>query len=82
MAQLRSSWRLNRMPLDAHWLAVPSYNAGLGSILKAQTFCHEAHLWPDIAPCLERVTGEDNAHQTLTYVVRIQSYWQKMEEDR
>ncbi len=58
MARLRETWQAQeRAPLDKHDLALASYNAGTGSILKAQKSCGDAVLWPDIAPCLSRIVG-------------------------
>lgn len=80
MAQLRSVWKRDRVPLEQHWLAAASYNAGTGSIISAQARCNQAHLWPDISVCLKDVTGEAHAKETLGYVIRIDSNWQKMEQ--
>jgi len=70
MAGLRRQWYLNRPLLDKHDLAMASYNAGLGNILNAQRACDNARHWPQIAPCLSRITGR-HANETLTYVTRI-----------
>jgi len=76
MRKLRIIWRRDRAVLDSHDLALASYNAGTGSILKAQKACSDARLWADIAPCLERVTGPRNAHETRDYVVKIHRWHQ------
>ncbi len=78
-AKLRYQWRRNRPILEAHALAMASYNAGLGQILKAQALCHQASLWRDIQPCLALVTGAANSQQTTTYVIRVNQYWKAME---
>ena len=79
MARLRYSWRRNRTPSEQHPLAQASYNAGMGSILKAQALCGDARLWQDIRPCLEAVTGPKFSHETRTYTDRIDRYWRQME---
>lgn len=56
-----------RTVVQRHALGLPSYNAGLGNILKAQSLCGDARLWPDVARCLAQVTGAENARQTIGY---------------
>lgn len=77
MAKLRRVWKAQRPIYDRHDLALASYNAGTGNILRAQTLCGGARLWAGIAPCLGRVTGPKNAHETQTYVERI-AEWRAM----
>ncbi len=79
MAKLRRAWHRDRQPLDQHWLAVPSYNAGTGTILKAQKLCADAKLWDQISPCLGAVSGAQFSRETTTYVIRIRQYWAAME---
>ena len=79
MAKLRRSWRAERTALQRHTLAQASYNAGMGSILKAQRLCGDARLWPEIDPCLSGVTGPRNAHETRTYVDRISAIHKRLE---
>lgn len=79
MAKLRNTWRRDRDAFQRNDLAAASYNAGTGNILKAQTGCKDARLWPDIAPCLIEVTGEQFSHETRTYVSRIATWWKQME---
>ena len=79
MQKLRRVWKRNRTPLERHTLAQASYNSGTGNILSAQYECSDAKLWEAIRPCLEEVTGERNAHETITYVSRIAKYWREME---
>lgn len=79
MAKLRRVWRADRTALQRHDLAQASYNAGAGNILKAQKICRDARLWPDIAPCLETVTGAAFSRETRTYVARIGAYWKQLE---
>lgn len=79
MAKLRQIWRAERTALERHELAQASYNAGAGSILKAQRYCGNARAWSAISACLPRVTGARNASETRTYVERISIWWRKME---
>lgn len=79
MAKLRTVWRAARPPPQRQPLAQASYNAGAGNIIAAQRHCGGARMWPDIAPCLDRVTGIRNAGETRTYVERI-ARWRRMME--
>lgn len=70
----RRAWRATgRTPKQRNDLGLGSYNAGLGSLLRAQRLCLDGLLWEDIAPCLPQVTGH-HARETKTYVARINSY--------
>jgi soluble lytic murein transglycosylase-like protein len=74
MRSLREAWSWSR-PIDAKQrLALASYNAGMGNILKAQRLCGGARYWADIAICLPAVTGRANARQTVDYIPRIERY--------
>lgn len=55
-----------------------AYNAGLGNCIKAQSLCDGAILWPDIAPCMGRVTGR-HADETIGYVTMIHKWHAMME---
>lgn len=77
MAKLRRGWSAKRTADARQELAQASYNAGAGSIIKAQAKCGGPPLWGDISPCLASVTGERNAHETRTYVERI-AKWRSM----
>lgn len=80
MAKLRRTWRGRDRTGDArNDLAQASYNAGTGNILAAQGLCDNALLWEHIALCLFHVTGAKNAHETRTYVERIDRYWKRLE---
>ena len=59
---------------EAYDLGLASYNAGAGTILKAQALCADARLWRAIAPCLAAVSGPANARQTTDYV-RLIAKW-------
>ena len=77
MASLKSIFHRDRAVLDAHDLALASYNAGPGNVLKAQKHCDDASLWADISPCLAAITGRANAQQTTGYVAHIH-HWQEI----
>ena len=77
MARLRRSWHSPRPESDRHSLALASYNAGFGHLLKAQQQCGGGALYSEISPCLPDITGH-NAKETLIYVQRIWRYWTAM----
>lgn len=78
MERLRHSWLHAPRPIDdTQRLALSSYNAGLGSLLRAQRRCENAVLWGTIIECLPAITGNANAEQTRTYVIRI-AQWRAM----
>lgn len=81
MASLRLQWSAPRPEYDRHSLALASYNAGLGSLLKAQKRCNMASLYPDISACLPQVTGR-HAQETLTYVPKIWDTYRRMALER
>lgn len=76
MQELRSKWTAWRPERARMELAQASYNAGFGSILRAQTLCDGALVWAEIKPCLRAVTGR-HAEETTTYVQRIWAFWQR-----
>lgn len=77
--QMRVFKRRGRTDEQTWPLGLAAYNSGLGNVLKAQKVCGGARLWPDIAPCQYRITGRNNAHETLTYVTRIKRYRTELE---
>lgn len=79
-ADLRRTWSRNRPAIEAHRLALASYNAGTGHILKAQKACGDARLWAEISPCLPQITGQ-HARETLGYVDRT-LHWRQLMEPR
>jgi len=70
MAYLIGKWSAKRPEADRHCLAMASYNAGFGNLLKAQKAAGNPHLYADIIQALPKVTG-DNSKETITYVRRI-----------
>jgi len=49
-----------------------SYNAGPGNIIKAQKLAVRPDHWWALAAVLHRITGPDNAQQTIHYIRRIE----------
>lgn len=77
MAQLRSGWSSPRPELDRHSLALASYNAGFGNILKAQKLCDMSVMYDEIIQCLPDVTNH-HSKETIEYVRNIWFYWYQM----
>ena len=73
MRNLRSQFKRERPEWDRHSLALASYNAGLGNVLKAQQKGGNSLLYKPMAEALPLVTGH-HSKETLTYVDRIWSY--------
>ena len=78
MARLRRGWSSPRPERDRYDLALASYNAGFGSLLKAQRKCGGPAGYPEITACLPQVTGR-HARETLDYVPRIRHWHARME---
>ena len=77
MASLRGQWSSPRPEWDRHSLALGSYNAGLGNLLKAQKVCGDPVLYRAIVSCLPDVTGH-HSRETITYVDRIWHWYAQM----
>jgi len=77
MSRMRNTWRAPRPEADRHSLAMASYNAGAGHLIKAQKLCGGANAYASIARCLPQVTGR-HSRETITYVQRIWKYWTQM----
>ena len=68
-------WRGRARPGVESWrLGLASYNAGLGNVLKAQKACEGRRDWRDVRLCQNEITGTANAHETITYVTRIERW--------
>lgn len=74
MNKLRRGWSAKRPELDRHSLAMASYNAGFGNLLKSQRKCEGKTLYNDIIKCLPRVTGR-YSKETIQYVKRIWKFY-------
>jgi soluble lytic murein transglycosylase-like protein len=71
-------WTAPRPDMDRLALALASYNAGLGNLLKAQTNQGNPALYADIVKGLQDVTGPANSNETRTYVQLILSYYNRL----
>lgn len=58
-------------------LAMASYNAGAGHILKAKRNCLSGGWQPVLHECLPKITGK-NAKETQTYVTRIWGFYKRL----
>lgn len=70
MRQLRNNFKKPRPEYDKHSLALASYNAGLGNILKAQQKGGNSLLYKPMIEALPKVTGH-HSKETRDYVNRI-----------
>jgi membrane-bound lytic murein transglycosylase MltF len=74
MAHLKRQWASPRPEIDRICLAMASYNAGLGNLLKAQKAANGALAYKDIVSALPSVTGAKSA-ETLNYPRKILAEW-------
>lgn len=74
MGRLHRTWSAPRPPMDRYMLALASYNAGPGHLIRAQRLCDGQNLYRQIIPCLPQVTGH-HAEETTGYVRNIVSRW-------
>lgn len=74
MGTLIRAWKSPRPPLDRHKLALGSYNAGIGNLLKAQKRCQGARFYDDIIACLPAITGR-HSKETIDYTRLIVDRW-------
>lgn len=73
MAYLRSQFKAKRPEYDKHSLALASYNAGIGNIVKAQAKGGNSLLYAPMIKALPQVTGK-HSKETTDYVNRIWDY--------
>lgn len=73
LSKLRRGWIWNRTEYERHNLALASYNAGFGNLLKAQRLCNNATLYADIIKCLPDITFQ-HSKETIGYVLAIRRY--------
>lgn len=74
MGKLITSWKSPRPTMDRHKLALASYNAGIGHLLKAQRLCGKPLLYDEIIVCLPIVTGH-HSKETIGYTQYILDRW-------
>lgn len=77
MFRQQAAWSAPRPQIERHYLALASYNAGLGNILAAQRACGNAPVWREIEPCLPQVTGR-HAAETQGYVRLIRRWREEL----
>ncbi len=73
MAKQRAIFKSPRPDFERHNLAMASYNAGAGNIIKAQKLAGNPIDWQPVADKLPLVTGK-HAKETTDYVVKIRAY--------
>jgi soluble lytic murein transglycosylase-like protein len=74
MGYLIGQWKSKRPAIDRFALALASYNAGIGNILKAQAEKGGSNLYSDIISGLPDITGV-HSKETIQYVKRIFGYY-------
>ena len=78
MGDLNRGWSFPRPAMDRYMLALASYNAGFGNILKAQKAADDALTYPDIISKLPQITGR-HSQETTEYVHKIvRVHWLRM----
>ena len=77
MKQLNDGWSSPRPANERYKLALASYNAGFGNILKSQRQCNDATYYQPIIQCLHCVTGYHSI-ETINYVKHIKRYYKVM----
>ena len=77
MAKLIKGWSSPRPDIDRYCLALASYNAGFGNLLKAQKKAGGSHMYADIIRRLPDITGEFSG-ETIAYVRRILNYYNQL----
>ncbi len=77
MAKMRRIWKAKRRERDRYDLALASYNAGAGNLIKAQRLCGGVNDYPGIVQCLPNITGE-YSKETISYVHLIRRAYEKM----
>jgi len=74
MGKLYRGWPAKRSSRDRYKLALASYNAGLGNLVKAQELSGGKISYADIVEFLPKVTGF-HSQETTTYVKNIFYLW-------
>ena len=73
MNKLFNTWKWKRTDASRMQLALASYNAGAGNIIKAQKASGNKKHWLEIKSHLKRITGH-NSRETIKYVSNITNY--------
>ncbi len=74
MWKLTRTWSSRRTDSDRIRLALASYNAGAGNLIKAQRKCNMAVEYLSIIKCLPMITGK-HAIETMDYIPRIELHY-------
>jgi soluble lytic murein transglycosylase-like protein len=74
MGQLNRFWSAPRPAMDRYMLALASYNAGAGHLVKAQRLAGGVNYYAPIVEELPRVTGR-HSEETINYVENIVGRW-------
>ncbi len=70
MAKLLYKWSAPRPDMDRYCLSLASYNAGFGSLLRAQKAAYNVNDYKTIIKCLPGITAKHST-ETINYVKRI-----------
>lgn len=81
MAGLRRTWSAKRPEEDRHNLAMASYNAGAGNLIRAQKLSGGSPYYRDIILNLPKVTGK-HSKETSDYVIRIRGFHAKLKLEK
>ena len=77
MARQRAIFKAPRPDFERHNLAMAAYNAGAGSIIRAQRLAGNPAEWQPVADQLHLITGR-HADETRNYVIKIRRYHRAM----
>ena len=76
MSRLNRTWSSKRSNHDRIRLALASYNAGVGNIIKSQSKCGGVLEYEPIMSCLHLITG-NHAKETRGYVPAIERHYRR-----
>lgn len=77
LARQRAIFKQKRSDKDRHDLAMAAYNAGAGSIIKAQQLAGNNPEWQPVADKLHLVAGR-HSKETIDYVTKIRAFHRTM----
>lgn len=77
-AKMINGWTAPRPVMDRYCLALASYNAGFGNLLKAQKHANGASDYKTIISHLRFITGDKNSGETTGYAKRILSIYSNL----